>query len=138
MNHRIIVGVLLGVAIAWCFTGFFILRQDIFKVCEDCFHSIIFSIGKPLYWGLRPVILSFAIILFVRKEILKICLWIALVMIPISILWLSRLPPLCSSIFCPDRTQGANAAGCFFLLIVCMITIYKVIKIRLGRNVTKY
>ena len=130
MNHRIIAGILFVVSVVLSLSGYIIMHPDRVGYCNDCFHSITLSVGKPIFWGMIPLMISFLIILLARREVWNHWKWFAGIFLPIAIIWTISLPELCQGLVCTDRSGAAQDFGYIFLFVTLIIAIYQTIRTR--------
>lgn len=109
-------------------SGYFILfSSSIFPLCSvvNCSSNFwIFSVAKPLYWSLGSLLPVFFGLMFVKEEVFKTWLKVAL---PVGILFILIAlwaPPLPVQ-FTPDRTAVTNALSYAFAAISAFVVGWK-------------
>ena len=140
MNHRKILGILLGLSLLGIVVGLIFLYPEKIGVCSpndrECIYPRAFSIGEPLTFGFIPFIPLLIILFFFYKEIFKTWGKFALVIIPLSIIVIISTPVSCHSILCFNKELMAWSLSILFLILSLIIIIYKSAQMFLARKNT--
>jgi hypothetical protein len=129
MIQKITLSFLIGVSILLYALSYFLLfdSQVVFFCgasinCESNFW--IFSVAKPLYWGVLPLVLLFVFMLLARGEVFetwwKVALPVGIIFILIAI-WAPPLPDM----FTPDRTWVTKQLSLLFVAISALVVGWK-------------
>lgn len=139
MNHRKILGILLGVSILGIMLGFFIVYPEYFGVCtdgQDCIDSkfLIFNVAHPLVLGLIPLAPILFILFFLPRTIFNTWKKLAVFLIPISIILIIITPVYCDAPLglCFDKKLITQFLSISFSIISLIIIIYKSVRILLA------
>jgi len=126
MIHKKILITLLFISAILFLVGFAILQPSYVGICDeyDCFRDVVFSFGKPLFWGSMPFILTFFMLIFASQETYNAWKKFAPVGIIITILVFVYTEPLCSGFICFDRAEGVFWSGILFFLVSLGIIVW--------------
>ena len=143
MNHRKILGILLGLSILGIVVGFFIVYPEYFGICgvdQNCIDSkfLIFNVAHPLVIGLIPLVPILVIMLFLSREVFETWKKFAIVLIPISVILITITPVYCDAPLnlCLDKKLITWLTSIGFSILSLIIIIYKSVRILLaGRKI---
>lgn len=133
MNYRKELGILILVTIVIICTGYLIIYPENIGLClgieSNCSNTIMYSLGKPLFYGfLYPLVILIILFFFTEKIYLswkRFSKWC----FPVFVTLVLVLKPLCSSIICLDRTEASVLLGKIFFGVSLLIIIGKYIQL---------
>ena len=135
MNHRKILGILLGLSIlgvvsSLAFSPGIYSFCRIFQSCTDS-DFIILNIAHPLVLGLIPLLPILVILIILPRAIFNTWKRFAIFLIPISIVLITITPVQCSAPLgmCFDKIVTAKLTSISFAIISLIIIIYKSVRI---------
>lgn len=140
MSHKRILLTLLVVSLLLVLTGYFVIYPEKIGLCnhqdDACiFGYPVFSLGKPLFFGMPFVSTVLLLLIFMRVEIYKAWRKFAIFGLPIVIILTALIPVRCESGLgplgpCLTREVGAVTLGIIFLAISLLIIGIKSLKLR--------
>jgi len=140
MNHRKILGILLGLSLLGLGAGlaFFPGNYSFCRTFQSCSDSdfLILNVGHPLVVGLIPFIFILFLLFFFSKNIFNTWKKFAIVLIPISIILITITPVYCDAPLnlCFNKILTTRFTSIGFAIISLIIIIYKSVRILLAKR----
>jgi hypothetical protein len=136
VNYLLIAFATLGTIV-----GYALIYPQNIGICSEgvnCLSNfMVFSIGKPLFFGSPAILLVSIIINFINKEILLSCIKFSVVTIPIFVILIAVTPQFGVGDYLPgglDKTMTTLLFAVIYLIGSFLIILIKSLKLRKLQN----